>query len=513
MFARELDTIDIIGGGLMEVGIYGRQSVDKKDSISIEAQIDFCRKECNPDDHFFIYTDKGFSGKNMKRPEFQRMLEDVKNGKIQRVVVYRLDRLSRSIVDFAQIWDTLNACHVSFTSVSEKFDTESPVGRAMIYIIMIFAQLERETISERVKDNYYERTKYGSWLGGPAPYGFDNGRITAPDGRNIPTLVHNESMEIVERIFMEYAKEGTSLGSVAKALTAEKIPSAKRGSWDNVTVSRILHSPVYVCADVDVYTYYKNKGITRFSNDISEYDGTRAAMVIGKRAASTRKYSDFEEHTVALANFEGVIPSNVWLTCQYKLERNKQLKNTGKGKYTWLTGLMKCKACGYAAVVKKEYPRNGETKRYLACSGRSNMRACDVTRFQISIAELEGAAQEELNKVLEQFHGEENNVVNVKDANKKLELARLEDKIEKLIDCMADSTEVTVSYLNKKIAELDEKKQKILKDMEKNQRQSKQKLENIVFSKLDMEQKHLVAEQFIEKILISDDEIEIVWKV
>lgn len=139
---------------LMATAIYGRQSVDKKDSISIEAQIGLCKKECTGESNFKIYTDKGYSGKNTDRPKFRRMMQDVKSGLIDRVVVYRLDRLSRSITDFGHMWEGLNNFHVSFTSVSEKFDTETPAGRAMLYIIMIFAQLERETTTERVKDNY-----------------------------------------------------------------------------------------------------------------------------------------------------------------------------------------------------------------------------------------------------------------------------------------------------------------------------------------------------------------------
>lgn len=139
---------------LMATAIYGRQSVDKKDSISIEAQIGLCKKECTGESNFKIYTDKGYSGKNTDRPKFRRMMQDVKSGLIDRVVVYRLDRLSRSITDFGHMWEGLNNFHVSFTSVSEKFDTETPTGRAMLYIIMIFAQLERETTTERVKDNY-----------------------------------------------------------------------------------------------------------------------------------------------------------------------------------------------------------------------------------------------------------------------------------------------------------------------------------------------------------------------
>ena len=150
--------------------IYARQSVDKADSLSIQGQIDLCRRETG--EEVSIYQDKGFSGKNTNRPDFQRMMEDVEKGVIQKIVVYRLDRLSRSITDFGKLWDTLKKHGVEFVSINETFDTSTPMGRAMLNIIMVFAQLERETTAERVRDNYYQRVKLGSWPGGPAPQGF-----------------------------------------------------------------------------------------------------------------------------------------------------------------------------------------------------------------------------------------------------------------------------------------------------------------------------------------------------
>ena len=146
--------------------IYARQSVDKADSLSIQGQIDLCRQETGTE--LKIYQDKGFSGKNTNRPEFQRMLADVEKGLIRKIVVYRLDRFSRSIADFGQLWKVLEQYHVEFVSLNEKFDTSTPIGRAMLNIIMVFAQLERETTAERVRDNYYQRAKLGSWPGGPA---------------------------------------------------------------------------------------------------------------------------------------------------------------------------------------------------------------------------------------------------------------------------------------------------------------------------------------------------------
>ena len=119
----------------------------------------------------------------------------------------------------------------------------------MLSIIMVFAQLERETTAERVRDNYYQRVKLGSWPGGPAPYGFSIGRIPDAMGKLSPALIPNENMEVVKRIFDAYVLAEASLGSVARMLNADGIPAPKRATWDNVTLSRILHSPLYVMAD------------------------------------------------------------------------------------------------------------------------------------------------------------------------------------------------------------------------------------------------------------------------
>lgn len=122
--------------------IYGRQSIDKKDSISIESQFEFCRYELKGGEGR-EYKDKGYSGKNIERPDFQRLLQDIKLGLIKRVIVYKLDRISRSIVDFAKLMELFKQYNVEFVSCTEKFDTSTPMGRAMLNICIVFAQLER----------------------------------------------------------------------------------------------------------------------------------------------------------------------------------------------------------------------------------------------------------------------------------------------------------------------------------------------------------------------------------
>ena len=132
--------------------IYARQSIDKKDSLSIEAQIEQCRKFAGDDAK--VYKDKGYSGKNIKRPDFTELIKAVESGAVKKIFVYRLDRFSRSVADFSRMWELLERHGVEFHSATENFDTSTPLGRAMLNIVLVFAQLERETTAERVKDNY-----------------------------------------------------------------------------------------------------------------------------------------------------------------------------------------------------------------------------------------------------------------------------------------------------------------------------------------------------------------------
>ena len=197
--------------------IYARQSLDKKDSLSIESQIELCRKHAGDDVQ--IFQDKGFSGKNIRRPAFTELIQAVEAGKIQKIFVYRLDRFSRSIADFSRLWELLERHGVEFQSVTEHFDTSSPMGRAMLNIVLVFAQLERETTAERVKDNYVHRFSLGAWPGGPAPYGFDLAKIS-DGGRQVSSLSSNLQAEVVRFLFREYDKPDTSLRSLARSLTS-----------------------------------------------------------------------------------------------------------------------------------------------------------------------------------------------------------------------------------------------------------------------------------------------------
>lgn len=476
--------------------------MDKKDSLSIQGQIDLCRKEAQGE--VTVYQDKGFSGKNTNRPDFQRMMADVEKGLVQRVIVYRLDRFSRSLADFSQLWEVLGQHGVEFISVNEKFDTSTPVGRAMLSIIMVFAQLERETTAERVRDNYYQRAKLGSWPGGPAPYGFSLGRLPDATGKLSPGLIPNEHMETVEEIFHRYAQDGESLGSIAKTLNAKEIAAPRRATWDNVTLSRILHSPLYVMADEDVYLYYQGKGL-QFGNGLDDFDGCHAGMIVGKRDKNAGKYRDLAGQHFSLATHGGVIPSDLWLRCQYKLDANRQLGGNGRGKHTWLSGLLKCGKCGYSVKVMKD-----GNKYYLVCSGRSNLGVCDQS-IRVELPTLEREVQRELERLLEECPDVDTR--DMEDQEAARQLAAIEQKIDRLMAALAESDDVTMPYVNRTIRRLEKERQELLESREKERTKPHLPARRIDFAALDFEQKKLVANQFIQAVRLTGNQAEVVWRI
>jgi len=484
--------------------IYVRQSIDKKDSISIETQIEFCKKEFSNEQAYEVYPDKGFSGKNTSRPSLKKLLQDIERGKIKKVIVYRLDRISRSITDFANIMDILEDRGVGFVSANEKFDTSTPVGRAMLYIIMIFAQLERETIAERIKDNYYARGKNGVWLGGPAPMGYSNTK-EVHGGKKVALLQPNDDLEIVKEIFSLYANTSNSLGSVAKLLRQKH-----GGMWNNIKLARIIHNPAYVKADADVFHFYKLKKCI-IVNDIEEFTGKHGCSLYGKRDRGAGKYNALEDQVLALALHEGIIDSKMWLQCQAKADKNVQIKNTGKGKHSWLTSLVKCGYCGYGMMVKVY-----NNTKYWVCTGRYATNLCADIIATHYVPEVEQHVQDELFNFVDNF--EVSPAEPIQDATKsnalKIELHKIDNGIENLLSSISASNPVLMKYINEKIMELDNKKSTLLEELNliaiTSDRIDAPDLSN--WHDSDIPFKRDIAQKLISKVFLYNDKIAVEWK-
>ena len=436
-------------GMLKVIAIYARQSVDKKDSLSIETQIDFCTNYINSTPHketIEIYQDKGYSGKNIHRPDFTRMMADIECGKISKIVVYKLDRISRNLLDFMSMWQKFNEFKVEFCAVDETFDTSSAMGRGMLKISMVFAEMERETIQSRVKDNYYHRIQDGRWPGGPAPYGFKNGRTK----NNIPTLIKvSEEITAIKLAFNHYEDDfSMSLGKVARLLEKKGYQSRKRNSFDNVTIGRILQNPVYAIADETLYKFFKTRK-AKILNPIEEWDGTRSAVIVGKRVANnnTRKYTDLSEQTVCLTNFKGFIKSRQYVKVQERLAQNQQIKRANAPtRLKELAGLLKCAKCEYAIKIYNDpkldcYNNRGlhscdaqfKTVNFEALRKSIRMKVLDVIKHLAERVEESERGYKKIEEELNELVKKRDNLVFLSSGKTKLEKA-FADTIEKLQD-------------------------------------------------------------------------------
>lgn len=509
------------------IAIYARQSVDKKDSISIESQIEFCKREIPEGEKTKVYKDKGYSGKNIERPAFQQLLEEIKKGKITKIIIYRLDRMSRSLLDFAGLIDIFNKYNVEFVSSTEKFDTSTPIGRAMLSIIMVFAQLERETIAGRIKDNYYERGKKGMFLGGNVPFGYDLSPHTI-DGFKTNKLVPNSSAEIVRKMYELYANENMSLGQISKLLTKEGYLSLFDKAWDSAKISRTMRNPVYVKADADVYLYLQNLGCI-IHNDITEFDGAHGLYLFGDKVKSSEKnHNNISGYTVSIAPHEGIIDSNTWLKCVNKLITNRQIRNNGKSNFSWLSGLVSCDKCNYSMTISKANlsVKHGTYALYFKCSGRAMRGICDAASPRVEDIEkdvqnkmlerLEYLKTEISNsKLIDNKSDENNNLIN----DLKIRINTVEKDIEKLLDSLIEANNVTMEYINKKITKLDEELKRLRFKL--NEELSKSKTHNVNvleleyvlnrFDDLDLDHKKEVAKAMIKRVYIYNKMPRIVW--
>ncbi len=492
--------------------IYARQSIDKKDSISIDTQIEFCRRFAGTDE-CRIYTDKGWSGKNIDRPEFQRLLSDIKSGSITKLVVYKLDRISRSLNDFSNLIELFRRYNVEFASTVETFDTSTPIGRAMLGIIMVFAELERENILMRVKDNYYARGEKGMYLGGPPTFGFDK-VPAALGGIKTSMLVPNADMPTVQYMYDAYCVERTSLGDIAKQLNADGVHSPGGALWDSNMISRILRNPSYVMADTDVYRYFKDKGC-RIPTPVEGFTGEHGCFLYGKRTTNERKYTDVKDHVLTIGLHDGVISPQIWLDVQRKLDGNKQLKKGKTGTRSWLTGLIKCGNCGYALrVINRDY---------FYCSGKANKKVCGGFVGNPRIDDVEQAVRERLFQKFEEIRDiviEEDKPVQSPAVNKlKMRLETVSTQIDNLVDRIAETSSAIGKVLEEKLESLIKERESVEAEIRKYSSGAPQALtyKDVLpllaeFDEMPVENRSTIARQFIQKILLWDDKIEIVWK-
>ncbi|QHQ62833.1 recombinase family protein [Anaerocolumna sedimenticola] len=381
----------------MNIAIYSRKSKYSEKGESIDNQIQFCKDYAKmrmshiTEKNFFIYEDEGFSAANTFRPQFQKLISDIKSRKINILMCYRLDRINRNVSDFSKTLDLLEQYDVSFVSATENFDTATPMGKAMIYIASVFAQLERETTAERVRDNMLALSHTGRWLGGVTPYGYKSEAILYIDEdykeRQLFKLVPVETELITVKLLFYKYMELKSLSQVEQYCLTNHIKTQNNNDFTKSSISLILQNPTYCIADSNTYDYFRSLGCT-IANAASEFDGKQGILCYNRtkhQSGKKQKKRPSTEWVVAIGKHEGIISGKDYTLVQNLIKNNK-IKGSPRAETSSValfSGKIICENCGSRLRVKNIHRNGNKVNFCYACEMKvlSKSSRCSISNI------------------------------------------------------------------------------------------------------------------------------------
>lgn len=506
----------------MAIAIYARQSVEKENSISCETQLEYCKACLKPDERketILEFVDEGFTGANTHRIDFQKMMRQVERGNISKIYVYKLDRMSRSLTDFTKILDILDEHSTQFTSATEGFDTSTDFGRTICEILAVFSALERRNTIQRVTQAYEHRSEKQFYMGGRRPYGFHLKETTIGNIKTKMLSIHPGEAEHIKYIFASYAMEGVSLRRLMDSLIAnDSLPL--EGSWSTAKLSNILKNPIYVMADNSVYDYFHRQNAHIISAP-TDFDGKHGVQLYGK---TKHKADDMSDIKVIVMKHEGYIPADVWLKCQKKLAKNKQIGKALSNTTSWLGGKIVCNSCGRTMTCTKGAEKSDGTRtRYFSCTGKSHNRICKGIKIPVYAESLEDMAYEMISEKLAELKlcrrtisTDHSNKINVL----KNQLAEIKRQQDKLMDLLLsdEANNDTRILVNRKAEEFGRKYRSVADQITDLKEDGNEILSVINLSKkwktAKFGERKAVCHVLIDKIYMHEDgTVEVVWNI
>ena len=477
-----------------KIAVYSRKSKFTGKGESIENQVEICKNKIRmqyPDiseKDILVFEDEGFSGGNMNRPKFQEMMKLVKKNEIKAIYSYRLDRISRSVVDFANMYEILTDKQVAYISATECYETSTPLGRAMMSIATVFAQLERETIAERIRDNMHALAKSGRWLGGTTPTGYKSSQIVGSvtvDGKERKAFkleIIKEEAETVKKIFNKFL-ETDSLTKVETYLLQNHIKTKNGRDYTRFSIRTILANPVYMSADEKAYQYYKDLGIEIYSEK-QEFDGKHGVMAYNKtlqRNGKANKQREYDEWIVAVGKHTPIVSGEDYIKVQEMLKQNSsKTYHKPKSNVALLSGLLRCGDCGSFMRPKKSkrINENGEEIYTYLCEMKEKSKSHNCQMKNIYGNDLDKKICEEIAKLNEDssefvkdlMDASKQLIMDVDDYEKQMETLQKsidenEKQIRNLVTALSQSEEETISYISDQIKELHNKNEQLKEKM------------------------------------------------
>lgn len=531
---------------MKRIAIYSRKSKFTGKGESIGNQIEMCkeyiRMRYGNDVSVTIYEDEGFSGGSTERPKFQEMMTAIRKGNFDITMCYRLDRLSRNTSDFVIFIQELNENNVQFVSVNEQFDTTTIMGRAMMNIASVFAQMEREIIAERIRDNMLELAKTGRWLGGMCPTGYQSEKVQKVefDGkvRQAYMLVPIEGeKDLIKLIFNKYLQE-QSLTNLETYLIQNNIKTKNGNAFTRFTIKTILENPVYAVADRDMLHFFQRLELDIFADE-GDFNGKYGVMAYNKTEQTKNKSNkkrDMSEWIISVGKHKGFVSGNDWIKVQDILEKNtdkrykKPIKNT-----SILTGLVICNKCGSYMRPKLHRPTSDVFSYICELKEKSRGQNCDCGNISgneldeqvlLAVKQIFAPNSEiciELKKIIEN-QTQETMQTNSEEIMLKNQYKKNKDGIAKLVDNIKYANSEAVGEISNEIVRLKEANAELEKQLAKinesrGDRISDKDTAELVlqildtyfehFDTMDLMQKRDMMKFLIKNIVITGDKVEI----
>lgn len=294
-----------------------------------------------------VFEDPGYSGKDTSRPAYQRMMARLRTGEFSHLLVWKIDRISRNLLDFAQMYAELRQIGVTFVSKNEQFDTSTAIGEAMLKIILVFAELERKMTAERVTAVMLSRANNGQWNGGRVPYGYDW-------DRDSKCFTVNEKEADVYRFICTLYEREQSLVRVCDELNSRGITTKTGGPWNPTGVHKLLTNVFY-------------KGIYRYN---VHSDGK------GVKRRDSSEWIDIENHHPALIDEERF--DRIAFRLRRNVRKGPKQGDSYSGKAVHIfSGLLRCGMCGANMTATQDRRRaDGYRPSMYGCASRRRSKEC-----------------------------------------------------------------------------------------------------------------------------------------
>ena len=380
----------------MNTAIYCRVSTEEQanDGFSIHAQKDKLTKYAEVNDWNIVdyYIDDGISGKNLTdRGEVLRLINDVRDGKIDNVLVYKLDRITRSVKDLIYLIELFDKYDCTFNSQTEKIDTSNAVGRMFVKIIGIFAEFERENLAERVTLGYEQKTREGNYTNCNGVFGYDYLVGTG-------SLKINEYESLYVKKIFEWYLNGESMVSIANNLIELDIPTKRSGKWHASTIKSILTNPLYIGRVR--YGVNKNNNFEVDGKDIEPIINKELFYSVNELIESRKKFYNKRSSSDDTYYFRVLRCSS----CGSRFIAREQIKNNKKY-ITYRCINKECKTVGFSHKKMEEaflnYLDNVEDFEYTNSIFDDNLEKVDKDRIVVK------RLKKKKNKVLELYLNEE----------------------------------------------------------------------------------------------------------